>query len=82
MSGWAGLLDTQLAIIERLKALGVRDVGLVYNFTTARDPLHDDVTDFQTVWAKIHPHVVAVDILGMTTSPPKDFIYPGQRDWI
>jgi len=39
----AGLNDGyQVAIIERLKTLGVTDVGIVYNFSHARDELHDD----------------------------------------
>jgi len=77
-NGWFGMLENQLAIIERLKALGVSDVGIVYNFSHARDDLHDDTRNFLPLWKKIKPHVVAVNITG--TYFDGTLIYPGQGD--
>ena len=41
-NGWFGMEENQLAIIGQLKELGVTGVGMVYNFSHARDELHDD----------------------------------------
>jgi len=79
--GWFGIMDNQVAVINRLKGLGVTDVGIVYNFSHARDPLHDDTVNFPAIWKKIEPYVVAVNITG-THSEPSDPIrlYPSQGD--
>ena len=77
-NGWFGMMDNQVAIIERLKELGVTDVGIVYNFSHARDDLHDDTLDFPSLWKKIRPYVVVVNITGMRTDG--DIIYPSQGD--
>ena len=73
---WFGQEDNQLAIIDRLKELGVTDVGMVYNFSHAHDELHDDTVNFSEIWKKIQPHVVAVNITGMGLW--KQIIYPSQ----
>jgi sugar phosphate isomerase/epimerase len=77
-NGWFGMMDNQVAMIERLKGLGVTDVGIVYNFSHARDELHDDTVNFPALWQKIKPYVVAVNISGMRTDG--DIIYPSQGD--
>ena len=77
-NGWFGMMDNEVAIIERLRELGVADVGIVYNFSHARDELHDDTVDFPATWRKIKPYVVAVNITG--TSMDGILIYPGQGD--
>jgi hypothetical protein len=77
-NGWFGMLDNQLAVIQRLKELGVTDVGIVYNFSHARDQFHDDTVGFPTLWTKIKPYVVAVNITGMRMDG--DIIYPSQGD--
>jgi hypothetical protein len=67
-----------LAIIARLKELGVTDVGMVYNFSHARDEQHDDSKNFRALWGKIKQHVVAVNITGMHWEGQE--VYPSQGD--
>lgn len=61
---WFGVMDNQVAILEQLATLGVTDVGIAYNFSHAHDTLHDDTANFQDVWQKIKPYVVAVNVAG------------------
>ncbi len=75
-NGWFGLVDNELAIIDRLKEMGVTTVGMVYNFSHAHDNDHDDTTNFPALWAKMKAHVVAVNITGM--GDPAKIIYPSQ----
>ena len=77
-NGWFGVLDHQLAILDRLRDLGVTDVGIVYNFSHARDAHHDDTIDFPALWAKIKPHVIAVNVTGLRMEG--QIIYPSQGD--
>jgi len=77
-NGWFGMMDNQIAIIERLNEIGVTDVGIVYNFSHARDELHDDTIDFPTIWRKIKPYVVAVNVTG--THWEGSLVYPSQGD--
>jgi quinoprotein glucose dehydrogenase len=77
-NGWFGVMDNEVAIIERLKELGVTDVGIVYNFNHARDALHDDSASFSAIWEKIKPYVVIVNITGIG-SEGQD-VYPSQGD--
>ena len=84
-NGWFGQEENQLAVIDRLKELGVTDVGMVYNFAMAHDNLHDDTTHFPEIWKKIQGHVVAVNITGIVdnplfapTGPSHKMFYPSQ----
>jgi sugar phosphate isomerase/epimerase len=77
-NGWFGIMDNQLAILDRLRALGVTDVGLVYNFSHSRDSHHNDSTDFPSLWKKIQPQVMAVNVTGMRMEA--QIIYPSQGD--
>ena len=77
-NGWFGIMDNQVAIIERLKELGVTDVGIAYNFWHARDELHDDTVNFPALWKKIQPYVAAVAVSG--THLDDVAIYPSQGD--
>jgi sugar phosphate isomerase/epimerase len=77
-NGWFGILDHQLAVLDRIKAMGVAGVGIVYNFSHARDPHHDDTIDFSSLWKKIKPHVMAVNVTGMRMEG--EIIYPSQGD--
>jgi sugar phosphate isomerase/epimerase len=77
-NGWFGMMDNQVAIIERLAALGVTGVGIVYNFSHARDELHDDTVNFPAIWKKIKPYVVAVNVTG--THWEGSLVYPSQGD--
>jgi sugar phosphate isomerase/epimerase len=75
-NGWYGLIENELAILARLKELGVTDVGMVYNLSHAHDEDHDDTVDFQPLWRRMQSHVVAVNITGM--GPIDQIIYPSQ----
>lgn len=75
-NGWFGVVENQLAVIDRLKGLGVTDVGLVYNFSHARDKLHDDSRNFPELWGKMVGHVVVVNITGMSWDG--HLVYPSQ----
>lgn len=77
-NGWFGMIENELAI-ERLEELGAPRVGLVYNFTHARDGLHDDSTNFPELREKIKPHVAVVNITGMAMDG-YPVVYPSQGD--
>jgi hypothetical protein len=68
----------EVAIVKRLKVLGINDVGVIYNFSHARDARHDDTVNFPAVWRQIKPYVAAVDITGTYTDPIR--VYPSQGD--
>lgn len=76
--GWFGLIDNQLAIIERLRERGITDVGMVYNFSHARDEAHDDAINFSMLWQKMKDHVRVVNITG--TAWEGKYVYPSQGD--
>jgi sugar phosphate isomerase/epimerase len=77
-NGWFGLVENEEAVIERLERTGVHGVGMVYNFSHARDGLHDDSRDFAAVWSRIRTHVVAVNVTGMHWEG--QHVYPSQGD--
>ena len=79
-NGWFGMMDNQIAIIERLKELGVTDVGIVYNFSHARDEFHDDTVNFPTLWKEIKPYVVAVNITGTCMDGTSIYLSQGDRE--
>lgn len=78
--GWFGMMDNELAILQRLEELGVKDVGLVYNFSHSRDAFHDDSKDFPQLWEKIKPHVVTVNIAGLYGSEVVGLPSQGDRE--
>ena len=43
-NGWRGNEDNELAVLGRLKEMGITDIGLVYNFSHTHDADHDDMT--------------------------------------
>lgn len=77
-NGWLGMEENQIAVIDELKKRGVKDVGMVYNFTHARDKVHDDSKVFATLWPKMKPHIVEVNITGMAMDGT--VLYPSQGD--
>ena len=60
--GWGGQPDNDIAILERLKQMGVAKVGLIYNFNHGQL----DIAHFPEVWKKIQPYVTVVNLDGMT----------------
>jgi quinoprotein glucose dehydrogenase len=75
-NAWGGNEDNELAVLARLKEMGVADVGMVYNFSHALDEDHDDTAGFPALWKRMQPHVVAVNITGM--GPKRGIIYPSE----
>jgi len=60
--GWFGEPENQLAIIERLARDGITNVGLVYNLHHG----HEQVDRFPELLAKMKPHLLALNLNGMT----------------
>lgn len=77
-NGWFGMMDNQVAIIEIFKQRGVTDVGIVYNFSYARDEMHDDSKNFPASWRKIQPYVVEVNVTGLRWE--NEYVFPSQGD--
>ena len=76
-NGWFGVPGNEVAIIERLKQTGVTDVGMVYNFSHG----HNDIADFPTVWKRIQPYVVAVNVTGMVKDGESKIMPPSQGEF-
>ena len=79
--GWIGISDNQVAITRRLRALGVTNVGLIYQFIHAHDEV-DDTQNFSAVWTRLQPYVLAVNITGLHEGRTAIYpiIYPSQGD--
>ncbi len=59
--GWFGEPENQIAILERLKAHGVGNVGMVYNLHHG----HDHLDRFPALLARAMPYLMALNINGM-----------------
>ena len=79
--GWIGIADNQVAVIERLKAQGVTNVGIVYQFIHAHDEV-DDTVNFSAAWKKMQPHVLALNVTGLHAGRASIFpiLYPSQGE--
>jgi len=66
-----------VAIIERLKQLGIGDVGIVYNFSHG----HEDIRDFPAIWSRVRPYVVTVNVTGMVPDGEKKIMPPSQGEF-
>jgi hypothetical protein len=77
-NGWFGVMENQLAMIEKLERQGIENVRIVYTFWHARDSVHDEVKDFARVWAKIEPHVTAIAIGGIRGE--MESLYPSEGE--
>jgi sugar phosphate isomerase/epimerase len=64
---WFGEPDNQLEIIEQLKTEGATNVGIVYN----QHHGHDHLDRFHALLQKIKPHLLALNLNGMTRSGDK-----------
>jgi sugar phosphate isomerase/epimerase len=77
--GWFGDPENQLAVLEALRRDGFADVGLVYNFHHA----HEHIRMFATIWPRISPHVVAVNLSGVVENGDRlgrKILYLGEGD--
>lgn len=66
--GWFGDPDNQLRVLAALQAEGFDHVGLVFNFHHA----HDYTRNFAQLWPRISPHVLAVNLNGMTPNADRE----------
>ena len=60
--GWFGQPENQVAIVERLKAKGIANVGLVYNLHHG----HEHLDRFPELLATMRPYLLALNLNGMT----------------
>jgi sugar phosphate isomerase/epimerase len=65
--GWFGEPDRQIAIIAAMKALGVDNVGIVYNFHHG----HEHMQDFPALAQRMAPYLMTVNVNGMRAGGPK-----------
>lgn len=72
--GWFGQTDNEVAVIERLKELGITDVGIIYNFSHG----HGDITDFAAIWSRMKAYVGAVNVTGMVENGESKIMPPSQ----
>ncbi len=61
--GWFGEPENQLAVLERLRAAGHENAGIVYNFHHG----HAHVPRFAELFERMKPHLLAVNLNGMVT---------------
>ncbi|HAV62207.1 MAG TPA: xylose isomerase [Verrucomicrobiales bacterium] len=59
--GWFGQPENQIAIIERLKADGITNVGIVYNLHHG----HEHLDRFAKLLGLMKPHLIALNLNGM-----------------
>lgn len=64
---WFGEPGNQIAIIERLKLDGITNVGIVYN----QHHGHDHVARFPALLARMKPHLLVLNLNGMTAGGDK-----------
>ena len=77
--GWFGEPENELAVLELLQKQGVKNIGIVYNFHHG----HGDLKRFAELFAKMQPHLLALNLNGMTVDGDKkgEMILPlGQGD--
>lgn len=65
--GWFGEPENQIAIIETLKREGIANVGMVYN----QHHGHEHVAQFADLLQKMKPHLLALNLNGMTKDGDK-----------
>ncbi len=65
--GWFGEPENQIALIERLRRDSVANVGLVYNLHHG----HEHLDRFPELLAKMKPHLLALNLNGMTRGGAK-----------
>jgi hypothetical protein len=64
--GWWGEPDNQIRVLKRLEEMGIKNVGLVYNFHHG----HAHVKDFPELARRMKPYLLAVNINGMREGGP------------
>ncbi len=59
--GWFGDPENQVQVVAVLRAAGITNVGIVYNFHHG----HDHIRNFARIWPRISREVMAVNFSGM-----------------
>lgn len=72
--GWFGEPENQIAIIERLAQDGVKNVGIVYN----QHHGHEHLDRFPALLEKMKPHLLALNLNGMTRERGKKILVLGE----
>jgi azurin/sugar phosphate isomerase/epimerase len=70
--GWAGEPENQLAVIGRLRRDGLANVGIVYNLHHG----HEHLARFAELLEKMQPHLLALNLNGMTRLGERPKILP------
>lgn len=79
-NGWFGRVENEVAVIQELARRGVKNVGMVYNFSHAHDDQHDDTAKFVQIWSQIKPYVVIVNVTGVNSKGEGVYPSQGSRD--
>ena len=66
-NGWFGEPVNLVALVERLRAAGHANVGIVYNFHHA----HDHIADFPEMLRRMQPYLLALNLNGMVPNGDK-----------
>jgi len=66
--GWFGEPENQIAILERLRLRGIRNVGIVYNLHHG----HAHLDRFAELMQKMKPYLLALNLNGMTRDGDKN----------
>jgi quinoprotein glucose dehydrogenase len=76
--GWFGEPENQIAIIEKLNAEGITNVGIVYNLHHG----HDHLARFPALLEKMKPYLLAVNLNGMNKAggPGEQILPLGQGE--
>jgi hypothetical protein len=79
--GWIGITENQVTIIEQLKAQGITNVGIVYQFVHAHDEV-DDTENFPATWKRVQPYVLAVNVTAVHAGRAAIYpiLYPSQGE--
>lgn len=73
--GWGGEPDNLVAVCEWLRThADAPHVGIVYNFHHG----HDQIPDFATVWPKLKPYVLCLNLNGMNDRAEPKILTLGQ----
>lgn len=59
--GWFGDPENQVQVVAALRAGGINNIGIVYNFHHG----HDHIRNFEKIWPRISGDVMAVNLSGM-----------------
>lgn len=77
--GWFGDPENQVDVLAQLRASGVTNVGIVYNFHHG----HDHIRNFEKIWPRINGDVIAINFSGLVIDGDRKnqkILYLGEGD--